>query len=268
MEANRTLTPVLDLRHLRLELDGRSILDDVSLAVREGEHLAIVGPNGAGKTCLLKCVNRILRGWRGMISVHGVSIAAYSQRELGRLVAYVPQVGGRPAPFTARETVLMARYPHLTPFAAPGLRDQRYVEDALALTGIGALADRTMDTLSGGERQKVFLAAALAQDARLLLLDEPTTFLDPRHRDDFRRVLRTVNRRKGVTVVEVTHDLNCAVLDADRIFALKDGRAAFCGPPEQFMVRDVMIRVFDRTFLTVNHPTTGQPVILPEVGEP
>lgn len=260
--------PRLGCERLTLSIGSRTLVADLDFAAGPGECWAIVGPNGAGKTCLLKCVNRILRGWRGMVSVQGVSIAAYSQRELGRLVAYVPQVGGRPAPFTARETVLMARYPHLTPFSSPGLRDQRYAEDALALTGIGALADRTMDTLSGGERQKVFLAAALAQDARLLLLDEPTTFLDPRHRDDFRRVLRTVNRRKGVTVVEVTHDLNCAVLDADRIFALKDGRAAFCGPPDQFLVRDVLFRVFDRTFLTVNHPTTGQPVILPEVGEP
>jgi iron complex transport system ATP-binding protein len=139
------------------------------------------------------------------------------------------------------------------------------VEDALALTGVGPLAERPMHTLSGGERQMVFLAAALAQDARILLLDEPTTFLDPRHRDEFRTVLRTINRSKGVTIVEVTHDVNCAALDADRVYALKQGRTAFYGPPEQFMTPDVLRDVFDRRFVFAEHPQTGALVVVPEV---
>ena len=265
MDAHRTLTPAVDIRHLRLELGGAVILDDVSLAVREGEYLAIVGPNGAGKTSLIRCVNRVHRGWRGSVSIRGIVLAAFTQRELARLVACVPQAGGRTSPFTVRETILMARYPHLTPFVAVGWRDHQFVEDALALTGVGPLADRPMHSLSGGERQMVFLAAALAQDARILLLDEPTTFLDPSHRDEFRTVLRTINRTKGVTVVAVTHDINCAALDADRIFALKRGRPAFCGTPEQFMTSDTLHDVFGRRFVFAEHPQTGEAVVVPEV---
>ncbi len=257
----------VDVRHLRLELGGWPVLRDVSFAVRAGEYLAVVGPNGAGKTSLLRCINRVLRGWQGTINVHGVSTAAFTQRELSRLVAYVPQAGGRHSPFTVRETILMARYPHLTPFVSVGYRDLRFVEDALALTGTGSLADRAMHTLSGGERQKVMLAAALAQNTRVLLLDEPTTFLDPRHRDVFRRVLRIINREKGVTVIEVTHDLNCAALDSHRILALSEGRTAFCGPPNQFMDEDVLADIFERGFLFTEHPETGGMMILPEGGE-
>ncbi|MBU1072065.1 ABC transporter ATP-binding protein, partial [bacterium] len=223
--------------------------------------------NGAGKTSLLRCINRVARGWRGAVNINGVSIAAFTQRELARHVAYVPQAGGRHSPFTVRETILMARYPHLTPFVSVNYRDLRFVEDALALTGTGSLADRAMHTLSGGERQKVMLAAALAQNARILLLDEPTTFLDPRHRDVFRRVLRTINREKGITVIEVTHDLNCAALDSHRILALRNGEIAFCGPPGQFMDNEVLSRLYERSFLFTEHPVTGQPMILPEEGD-
>jgi ABC-type cobalamin/Fe3+-siderophores transport system ATPase subunit len=264
---SQIMNMAIDVRHLRLDLEGWPVLRDISFAVRHGEYFSIVGPNGAGKTSLLRCINRIVRDWRGTININSVSIAAFTQRELARLVAYVPQAGGRQSPFTVRETILMARYPHLTPFVSVGYRDQRFVEDALALTGTGSLADRSMHTLSGGERQKVMLAAALAQNAKVLLLDEPTTFLDPRHRDVFRRVLRTINREKGITVIEVTHDLNCAALDSHRILALKDGAVDFCGSPDQFMDDEVLTRIYERSFLFTEHPVTGRLMILPEGGD-
>ncbi len=267
MTNSPNINMAVDIRHLRLDLQGWPVLRNVSLSVRMGEFFTIVGPNGAGKTSLLRCINRINRGWRGTINVNSVSIAAFTQRELARLVAYVPQAGGRHSPFTVRETILMARYPHLTPFVSVGYRDLRFVEDALALTGTGSLADRAMHTLSGGERQKVMLAAALAQNAKILLLDEPTTFLDPSHRDVFRRVLRTINREKGITIIEVTHDLNCAALDSHRILALRNGEVAFCGSPDQFMDEDVLKDIYERTFLFTEHPIDGQLMILPEGGD-
>jgi iron complex transport system ATP-binding protein len=267
MTETQMLTMAVDVRHLRLDLQGWPILRDVSFAVRDGEYLTVVGPNGAGKTSLLRCINRVVRGWQGTVNINGVSIEAFTQRELARMVAYVPQAGGRHSPFSVRETILMARYPHLTPFVSVGFRDHRFVEDALALTGTGSLADRAMHTLSGGERQKVMLAAALAQDARILLLDEPTTFLDPRHRDVFRRVLRTINRDKGITVIEATHDLNCAVLDSHRILALRNGEIAYYGPPVDFMNNEVLMGLYERAFLFTEHPVTGQAMILPEEGD-
>ena len=254
---------MIDIRHLRLELDGSLILDDVSLTVGRGQRWAVVGPNGAGKSTLLKCLVRIHRSYKGRITIDGLDARGYSNRELARMVAYVPQAGGRLPPFTVRETILMSRYPHLSHFGTIGQRDYDLVRDLLARTGIGPLADRSMATLSGGERQKVFLAAALAQDAPILLLDEPTAFLDPRHAHEIRCLLHALNKEDEVTVIEVTHDLNAAVLDCDRIFALRDGRTAFFGPPDQFLDEAVLRRLYDRGFLLGEHPETGQPMILP-----
>ena len=257
------MSDMIDIRHLRLDLGGQAILDDVSMVVGKGQRWSLVGPNGAGKSTLLKCLVRIHKSYKGRISVDGLDAKGYSNRELARLVAYVPQAGGRLPPFTVRETILMSRYPHLSHFGFMGQRDYDLVRDLLARTGIGALADRTMNTLSGGERQKVFLAAALAQEAPVILLDEPTTFLDPRHAQDIRGLLHSLNKEEGVTVIEVTHDLNAAVMDSDRVFALRDGKTAFFGPPEQFMTESVLQRLYDRRFVLGEHPETGQPMIMP-----
>lgn len=257
------MTDMIDVRHLRLELDGSRILDDVSFVIEKGQRWALVGPNGAGKSSLLKCLSRIHRDWQGRITIDGVDARGYTNRELARLVAYVPQAGGRLPPFTVRETIVMSRYPHLSHFGTLGPADHSLVKDVLARTGLGPLADRPMATLSGGERQKVFLASALAQGAPILLLDEPTTFLDPRHAHDLRSLIHTLNREEGVTVIEATHDLNAAVLDADRIFALRDGRTHFFGPPDSFYDPEVLRMLYDRSFLLGEHPETGQPMILP-----
>lgn len=257
------MSDMIDIRHLRLDLDDNVILDDVSMTVERGQRWSVVGPNGAGKSSLLKCLVRIHQSYKGRISVDGLDARGYSNRELARLVAYVPQAGGRLPPFTVRETILMSRYPHLSHFGTMGRHDYDLVRDLLARTGIGALAERSMATLSGGERQKVFLAAALAQEAPVLLLDEPTAFLDPRHSHDIRNLLYKLNKEDEVTVIEVTHDLNAAVLDSDRIFALREGRTAFFGPPDQFLDEDVLKRLYDRSFLLGEHPVTGQPMILP-----
>ncbi len=261
--ADALLDPALDVRHLRLELDGRTILDDVSLAVREGEYLAVVGPNGAGKTSLLRCVVRVLTRWRGRVAILGTDLRAFSQRELARLVAHVPQLAGPLPPFTVRELVELARYPYQAPLRPISPVDREIARDALARAGIGPLADRLLPTLSGGERQKALLAAALAQGGRILLLDEPTAFLDPHYARDLRRLLRRLNRDEGWTVVEVTHDLNAAVAAAHRVAALKDGRLAFYGPPDLFADPDVLEAVFDCPFVVAEHPETGGPLILP-----
>ncbi len=258
----------LDIRRLRLTIDGNAILSDVSLAVRKGEYLAIVGPNGAGKTSLLRCAARILSGWGGRIRVMGDDVERMGRKDLARRVAYVPQAGGRISPFTAGELVMMGRYPHLSPFTPVGGRDRAEVDRALERTGTTAFADRPLDTLSGGERQKIFIAAALAQEAPILLLDEPTTFLDPGHEHDIRRILRRANREDGATIVLVTHDLNAAALESDRILGLKEGATAFYGPPGKFMTPAVLRGLYGRDFLLGEHPDGGQAVILPERAEP
>jgi iron complex transport system ATP-binding protein len=258
-------SPILEIASYHFEMSGREILRDISFSVREGEYVSIVGPNGAGKTTLLKCVSRIHKGGRGRIAVAGKNLDAYSQRDLALEVSYVPQAEGRHAPFTVDEFVLMGRYPYLSPFSAPSPADIAAVREALEVTGTAVFADRFLGTLSGGERQKVYIAAALAQQSRILLLDEPTTFLDPRHESDIYRLLASVNRERGVTIVSVTHNINSAVLTSRTILALKSGAVAYCGPAEEFMNGNILEGIYDKPFERMNHPRYGRTIIAPEV---
>ena len=260
---------VLSLRHFSFRAGKKEILRDVSYAVHRGEYLAIVGPNGAGKTTLLKCIDRILTGGKGEIEVFGRRLETYSQKELARRISYVPQADGRIFPFTVREFVLMGRYPYLSPFSSIDKDGRRAADEAMALTEVHEFAERRLDTLSGGERQKVYVAAALSQGADILLLDEPTSFLDYRHQAEIRDLLARVNRASGTTIVCVTHDLNRAVLDSDRILALRPcdaaepGSVVFCGTPIELMQADVLRDIYHTEFLLIAHPQTGLPIIAP-----
>ena len=259
-----TPSPIVEVRDLHFSFGARPVLNGVSFAVDAGEYVSIIGPNGAGKTTLIKCMNRILGGARGEIRIAGRPLASYHQADLARRVGYVPQAEGRHFGFTVFEFVLMARYPHLSPFSAITAADEAAVRRALHLTGAEALADRIHGTLSGGERQKVFIAAALAQEGDILLLDEPTTFLDPHHQADIFRILHRVNRESGVTVLAVTHDINSAALASSRILALKDGAVTYWGAPAAVMCNDVLRRIYDKDFLFAPHPVTGVPMLVPE----
>ena len=244
---------------------GRTeILRDISLEVHEGEYVSIVGPNGAGKTTLLRCLNRILTGGRGSILIAGKRLRDYTQRELAKLMSYVPQADGRLSPFTVNEFVMMGRYPHLSPFSTVTTEDTEAVRHALALTGTLAVADRAVRTLSGGERQKVYIAAALAQGARILLLDEPTTFLDPRHRADIQLTLQRANQDSGVTILSATHDINDAVSSSSRVMALEEGAVAFCLPVAQIMTGSLLRDLYGKGFVFLRHPQTGRPIAVPE----
>lgn len=258
---------ILEIRNFSLCLGKKEILRDVSFNVCRGEYLSIVGPNGAGKTTLLKCIDRLISGGTGLIRAFGRPLESYRQRELARRIAYVPQADARVFPFTVMQFVLMGRYPYLSPFSTVDREGLQAVKEAMEQTGTSGFAERRLDTLSGGERQKVYLAAALAQQADVLLLDEPTTFLDYRHQAEIRDVLARVNGESGVTVVSVTHDLNRAVLDSDRIVALRGGSLAFCGKPVEIMRREVLERIYQTGFLLVEHPQMHFPVIVPGTPE-
>ena len=256
---------IIEIMRFSFSIDGKEILKNISLSVKEGEYISIVGPNGAGKTTLLKCLDRIYKGGDGDIKIAGKPLDKYSQKELAGQVSYVPQADGRIVPFTVHEFVMMGRYPYLSPFSSVSEKDEVVVRDALAMTGTLEFAERFLSTLSGGERQKVFIAAALAQGAKVLLLDEPTTFLDPKHEADVHRLLARANREGGVTVVSVTHDINSAVVTSRRILALKDGAVAFCGPAEEFMNNEILQNVYDKPFMFVKHPRDGKAIVAPEV---
>lgn len=255
--------PIIAVREFSIQLGGKLVLDRISFEVRSGESLAIVGPNGAGKTTLVKCLNRILTGGSGQIEVEGRSVASYSRKELARRMSYVPQADAHTVPFTVEQFVLMGRYPYLSPFSPVSSADRMAVREAMRLTGTAIFGDRMMETLSGGERQKVYLAAALAQGAAIMLLDEPTAFLDYHHQEEIRELLARTNADASRTTVSVTHDVNRAALESDRIVAMREGRVVFDGLPREIMRPEVLRGIYGSSFLLVAHPETGLPMIVP-----
>ena len=254
----------MEISSLSLTIGQNPILRDVSFSVPEGQYLSIVGPNGAGKSSLLKCLMGIRSDWSGTFRVQGKPSGTMTQKQLAAQVCYVPQADGSLFPFTVRQFVLMGRYPHHSPFTFTGADDVEVVQRVLSLTGTERFAERDIRTLSGGERQKVLIAAALVQGARVLLLDEPATFLDPLHAGDVQNLLSDLNRESGVTILAVTHDINHAALYSDRVVALVEGQVAFDGSPGLFMDDAVLKRIYTRSFSFVAHPATGQPIVVPE----
>jgi iron complex transport system ATP-binding protein len=243
------MTPLLAARDLAWRAGGRSILGPLDLDVIAGECLAVVGPNGAGKTTLLRCLTGLLQPSQGELRFAGRSFATLSRRELARRMAYVPQIRPSRVPLKVEEVVLLGRYPHLSPLQmAPRARDFAAVEEALAEVGIGHLRARPMDELSGGERQAVYIAAALAQESEVLVLDEPTIHLDARHQHDLASLLLRLKQGSQRTIVLASHDLNLASLLGDRLLALAAGRALALGRPAEIVRPDVLDRLFQARF--------------------
>jgi cobalamin transport system ATP-binding protein len=253
---------LIQVHDFSCSIEKSRILDGVSFGVNEGQHLSIIGPNGAGKTTLLRCLLRILEGSSGTISVAGKPLQEWPRRELATLMSYVPQAAGRGLPYTASEFVAMGRYPYLSPFSSLQASDHAAIRDAMQLTDCGRFSDRMLDTLSGGERQEVMIAAALAQGARAMVLDEPTTFLDYRHQASIRRILREV-KAAGTTVISVTHDVNAALSWSDSILALREGRVAFHGTPEELLEGEVLAGIYDTEFSITAHPAGDRPLVIP-----
>ncbi|HOA52098.1 MAG TPA: ABC transporter ATP-binding protein [Thermogutta sp.] len=260
------MIPIVSIKNLSLRLSGQEILRDISFDLQAGDYVCLVGPNGSGKTSVLRCVTRVYSRWLGEITVLGKPVRSFSQRELARHLAYLPQADGIAPPYTVEDFVLMARYPFVNPFRPPSAEDREAVEMALRMTELWSLRHRVVRTLSGGERQKVYLAGAIAQQAKVLLLDEPTTFLDVPHQEDVRSLLHRINRQSGVTILAATHDLNAAVLSANRILALREGRLLFSGSPEEFMTTEVVRQVFGFAPQFVRHPQVPLPMIVPSPG--
>lgn len=241
------------------------MLDDVSLSVKQGERVAVVGANGAGKTTLLKSLLGLIRPDSGSIEIEGKLISEYTRVELARKLAYVPQLLEASVPFTVLDFVMMGRYAHEGGFAQSDKDALEIAQDSLGVIGMQAFAQRTISTLSGGERQKICIAAALAQQAPILILDEPSAHLDPRQREEIHHILCDIGQQKGLTILAVTHDLNWASMDYDRMFGMSSGRVVFDGKSECLMTRDNLRHVFGVDFSLCPHPETGRPIVIPSV---
>lgn len=260
-------TSALQVRNLGFAYDKQPIFADVSFDVNEGEFVSIIGPNGAGKSTLIKCINKVLTGWSGEINLFGTSVYSLNQRKLATLVGYVPQPGGRSLPFTVEEFVLMGRYPYLSPFTLISQEDRAMVCDVLRETGIEQFADRYMESLSGGERQVAFVAAALVQGAKILLLDEPTAFLDYKHQVECTALLKRMNRDNGITIVSVTHDINQAIGLSTRVLALKGGSLSFDGDPGELISTGKLQEIYETEFVAYTASESDTPVLMPIGGD-
>lgn len=238
---------LLEIRDLALERGGRRVLERVSLTLRAGESLTLIGPNGAGKTSLLLAMLGLLAPAQGRITLDGRSIRSLPARQRGRWASYVPQtMDGMPG-YTVRDVVAGGRYPHVAPLAPLSRDDERAIQIALDLAGLAALAERPIDHVSGGERQKTLIAAAIAQDAQVMLLDEPNTALDPAYQVELVRMLRRWHAA-GRGLVIVSHDLHLPAALDTRVVALRSGAIVADGPMSGVLVADRLREIFAAPF--------------------
>jgi iron complex transport system ATP-binding protein len=240
-----------------------AVLEDVSLGVARGGVLGILGPNGSGKTTLLKVLAGLLRPDGGIVQLDGHDLARLSRAEVARRIAVVPQETHPAFEYTALEIVLMGRYPHLGAFAIEGPDDLRIAREALEATGTTALESRYFDTLSGGEKQRVVIASALAQASEMLLLDEPTAALDLAYQFEIAALLRRLNAARGATMIVSTHDLNLAAAVCDRIVLLKAGRVIAHGSTEETLTAESIRLLYDVEADVQFHPRAGHLTVVP-----
>jgi iron complex transport system ATP-binding protein len=256
--------PYLDVRDLEFAYRrGAPVFQGFSLAVERGRLVCVLGPNGSGKSTLLRIIVGLLSPSKGEVRLAGIPVAAYGRGALARRIAYVPQETLAAVGFTVLETVLMGRSPHTGALGFETARDWYATREALRLTDVEALADRSLEELSGGERQRVIVARALAQEPDVMLLDEPTAFLDIRHQHAIYGLLRALVRQRDLTVVCVSHDLNLAAAYAERLVLVNRGRVAAAGKPDEVIRSEVLSPVYETPVEIRRDDVTGRPYVLP-----
>ena len=251
---------------LSLAYQAKEIVHDVSLSIEAGTITTLVGPNGSGKSTLLKGLARLLLPAQGQVLLDGRDIRDLATREIARRLSILPQGPVLPECLTVRELVAYGRAPHQGLFGMRGVEDRLAVERAMALTGVGEWQDTHVDALSGGQRQKVWIAMTVAQQARIMFLDEPTTYLDIAHQLEVLELLRRLNADHGSTIVMVLHDLNLAARYSDRIIALHEGRVVADGAPEAIITAPILKRVFEIEAEIHRDPASGRPWFIPRYG--
>ena len=234
------------------------VVDDVSLTIAAGSMVGILGPNGSGKTTLLKMLSGTLTPSAGQVLFGGRPLAGWPRRDVARRIAMVPQETHAPFDFTVLDIVLMGRFPHLGAFALEGPEDLAIARRALHATGTEAFEARAFNTLSGGEKQRVVIASALAQSPRLLLLDEPTASLDIGHQIEVQTLLERLNVDSGVTMVLSTHDLNLAAALCRRLVLLRAGRVLAAGPTDEVLTSSTVRALYDVDAAVERHARSGR----------
>jgi iron complex transport system ATP-binding protein len=255
--------PLLRAASLTLAYDARAVVDDLNLVVPRGRITAVVGANGCGKSTLLRALGRLMRPRKGCVLLDGRAIAEVPTKEVAKRLAILPQSPVAPDGLTVEDLVARGRYPHQTLFRQWSADDEGAVEAALAATQMTELRGRPLDELSGGQRQRAWIAMTLAQQTEILLLDEPTTFLDLAHQIEVLDLLAGLVADHGRTVVMVLHDINQACRYTDHLVAMRDGRVHAAGPPADVVDAALVEQVFGLAARVIEDPMTGTPLCLP-----
>lgn len=253
----------LQANNISLAYSNTTILSELSIALPNARITAIIGPNGCGKSTLLRALAGILPPARGQILLDGKPLQHYTARERARQVGLLPQVSTAPSGITVMDLVSRGRFPHQGWFRQYSEEDEFAVDHALQLTRLTGMETRRVDELSGGQRQRVWLALVLAQNPRIMLMDEPTTYLDIAHQHEILALCLQLNRRQHHTLVMVLHDLNQAARYADHIIAMKDGQIAAAGTPADVICPTVLAHVFDIDAHIMTDPITHTPMVVP-----
>jgi iron complex transport system ATP-binding protein len=251
-----------------LAYDGRVVAENLSVAMPDDSFTVIVGPNACGKSTLLRALSRLLAPRQGRVLLDGRAIGSLPAKEVARTLGLLPQTSVAPDGITVAGLVARGRYPHQGLLRQWSAEDERVVAESMAATGVAALADRHVDELSGGQRQRVWIAMALAQRTPLLLLDEPTTYLDIQHQIDVLDLCADLHERRGVTLVAVLHDLNQAARYATHLIAMRDGRIEAQGPPARILTAALVERVFGVRCRVIDDPESGTPLVVPAARRP
>jgi len=249
---------MIEVNQLSVKIHDKTLLEAIQFHVAQGDHLVIVGPNGSGKSTLLKGLLGILTADSGEIRIKHKPLTEFSQRELARLISYVPQSSGKQLPFEVEDFVKMSRYAYHTALSDWTPDDQAALDDALRITNTIQFRQRQMNTLSGGECQRVMIAAALCQQTPVMVLDEPTSYLDPHHQVEVHQLISRLNQQLGITVVEVSHDINHAGQQGRYVLALQDGKSLWYGPGEAFLEAQRLKTLYQQDFVFVPHPHSGR----------
>lgn len=258
----------LSAESVTLAYDGRVIAENLSVAVPDNSFTVIVGPNACGKSTLLRALSRMLKPQAGSVLLDGAAIGSYPARKVARTLGLLPQSSVAPDGITVADLVARGRHPHQGLLRQWAPEDERIVQESMAATGVAALADRYVDELSGGQRQRVWIAMALAQRTPLLLLDEPTTFLDIQHQIEILDLCAELHENQGRTLVAVLHDLNHAARYATHLIAMRDGRVVAEGAPGDIVTAELVERVFGLRCQVIDDPQTGTPLVVPAARRP